>query len=213
MSKKSPLVLAAAALCGFSVSAFALTVQPFEIHWAEGPLASTISVGSFSYDESLLGGDGDGEEGLTVLNPEHGLFSFDVVVEDATFTMEDDEEFPEFPIVEFDDVEPVFVDYFAILDDDEIDAGPSLDLFGFVGIADDEEEFSAIFFPKGFIMTDDEDSLSTVTSSLLAEPIVIEEPSFGVVVLTSNPVPETGATMILMGISLVTLSVFRRGQS
>lgn len=201
MYKKTSLVLAATALFGLSVNVFALTIQPFEIHWTEGSLADTISVGSFGYDESLVGGagPGGGEEGLTILTPEHGLSSFDVIVDDHAFAIEDDEGFPELPEVEFDGIEPIFIDYSAILFDDEMETpGPSLDLFGFVGIADDDQELSAIFFPEGFF-TD-------------AEPIVIEEPSLGFVVLT-RPVPETGATMILMGISLLALSAFRRGRT
>jgi len=81
-----------------------------------GPFASTVGIGSFSYDDSLIV---TGDETLGVAD---GVtLSFSILGQ--TFTESDDLAFPQSPVLEFDGGTPVFLDF--IIARDPMGPGPT----------------------------------------------------------------------------------------
>lgn len=73
----------------------------------DGYRQGDYGTGSFSYDPTLLSG---GVESLDPADEITVTFSFD----GQLFSQTDDSEFDEFPIIEFDDFEPVYLDFLLV---------------------------------------------------------------------------------------------------
>lgn len=98
--------LAAAAVC-LGAPAHAITTIDFIGEILSGSFAGEVGIGTITFDETLLTGGG-----LEVLNSQNDasfLLTFEIFGQ--SFTGEDDVAFPDFPLITFDNGNPIGTDF------------------------------------------------------------------------------------------------------
>lgn len=113
-------------LCGLALSlaiSGPATAAPiffgFELDFTAGPLAGQTFSGTVSVDGDDCTAAGGLCDGVFFPNSlDHTLLSFDVTVDGVPFGITDDAGYPNFPLIEFDNDEIVFVDFAALVDFD-----------------------------------------------------------------------------------------------
>jgi hypothetical protein len=185
-----------AALLG---AAACLTVSParavvpisvtFDIHWTNGILMDTQSMGTFTYDFSSLTGVSTNTE---VLGDGYGLLSLDIEVAGMIFTMahDNDPAYPEFPKVFF--IYDVFngFDYIGVVDTNYL-----------LGLFELGDGVGGAYFegPNG------SESVGDISFRPYSIPDRNPQPP--------SSVPDGGGSAALLGIALGAFAAARRGQS
>tara|TARA_B100001123_G_C14641687_1_gene761980 strand:- start:214 stop:588 length:375 start_codon:yes stop_codon:yes gene_type:complete len=107
--------LTLALLMTAQVSQATIITNTFKAEVFAGPYTGTTGTGSFSYDDSLLGG---GSETLGPVGGSDadaaGLTGFSFTILGQTFSMSDDTDFPDYPQVGFLAFVPEFLDILVV---------------------------------------------------------------------------------------------------
>ena len=114
--KKSVLLLFLAASLFIQTASATIITRDFNVDFVEGDLSGKTFVGTLSYDDSEL--VGSGFEPLTpngTLFPsfKKGFLSFSLEIDGVQFEIGDDTDYPNFPLISFEDGVLVYVEYIS----------------------------------------------------------------------------------------------------
>lgn len=189
-------VVGATGLLGVSASASAGTVHDvnFEIEIIDGLFEGNTYFGMVSYNDENLIENGDlGPIGGTEY-PE-GLLSLDFEVEGYEFSMEDDTDYPDFPLAYFDGYDVSGLDFIA---NSTYVAG-----YGYVDVTIEGDEF--------YVTADDMQAYSTFEFNQI--PGDFYEPEYlmyGIVTFSTGPSVVPTPAAVGTGMALLGLAALRR---